>query len=199
MEYDLNNYYLVRHGQSEYNVEGLYQGWAANNPLSSLGRIQVHELAKKIKEQVSIHHIFASDLQRTRETADIIGNYIHLDVNLTPQLRDFRISRLFQGLPIQQMDQDLLFKEWLVSYKQDLEYSLPDGESINQLRSRIKAFASTLNYAHSGQNILIVSHSRVVLELIQLWSGIEFGSSEIDYATLYALTYANHRYELKHD
>ena len=60
---------LVRHGQSEWNAQGRWQG-QADPPLSDVGRAQAHAAARSLG---ALDAIFASDLQRAAETAAIIS------------------------------------------------------------------------------------------------------------------------------
>src|SRR5690349_6102426 len=63
---------LVRHGQSEWNAQGRWQG-QADPPLSELGRQQAFSASRKIG---SVDVIVASDLERALHTAQIISGQI---------------------------------------------------------------------------------------------------------------------------
>src|ERR671910_890596 len=63
---------LVRHGQSEWNAAGRWQG-QADPSLSDLGRLQAREAARAVG---AVDAIWSSDLQRAAETAIIIGDQI---------------------------------------------------------------------------------------------------------------------------
>jgi len=71
---------LTRHGQSEWNALGRWQG-QADPPLSDLGRRQAHEAARSLG---TVDGIWASDLQRAAETAVIIGD----DMGVGPVVLD---------------------------------------------------------------------------------------------------------------
>lgn len=60
---------LVRHGQSTWNADGRWQGWA-DPPLTDLGRQQAKDAASRLGE---VDLVVASDLARARETAEIIA------------------------------------------------------------------------------------------------------------------------------
>jgi len=60
---------LVRHGQSEWNAVGRWQG-QADPPLTDLGRAQARAAARVVG---GVDAVFSSDLQRARETADIVA------------------------------------------------------------------------------------------------------------------------------
>ncbi len=63
---------LVRHGQSEWNALGRWQG-QADPPLTELGRAQARAAARAIG---AVDVVFSSDLQRARQTADVIAEQI---------------------------------------------------------------------------------------------------------------------------
>jgi probable phosphoglycerate mutase len=63
---------LVRHGQSEWNAQGRWQG-QADPPLTDLGRQQARAAARAIG---GVDAVISSDLQRARETADVIADAI---------------------------------------------------------------------------------------------------------------------------
>jgi len=67
----MKNIYLVRHGQTDWNVQERWQG-ITDNPLNETGRGQAREVAKEVSK-IKIDHIFSSDLIRAVETAQIIS------------------------------------------------------------------------------------------------------------------------------
>src|SRR3954449_1914254 len=76
---------LVRHGQSEWNAVGRWQG-QADPPLTELGREQARLAARSLG---ALDAIFASDLQRATETALIISNALGVGpVVIDPDLRE---------------------------------------------------------------------------------------------------------------
>ena len=85
---------LVRHGQSEWNAEGRWQG-QADPPLTDLGRLQAREAAGALG---TVDAVWASDLQRAVETAAIIADQLGVGpVVVDPDLRE-RDAGEFSGL-----------------------------------------------------------------------------------------------------
>ncbi|MCA9385958.1 histidine phosphatase family protein [Candidatus Dojkabacteria bacterium] len=70
--------YVVRHGQTEWNVEGRMQGWL-DSSLTEVGRQQAENAGVFLKDK-NIDQIFASPLGRTQQTAKIIQAAINPDV-----------------------------------------------------------------------------------------------------------------------
>ena len=70
---------VVRHGESEWNVLGKWQG-RADTQLTDAGRAQATEAAERlISDRVTIDRVVASSLSRARETAEIIARHLRLD------------------------------------------------------------------------------------------------------------------------
>jgi broad specificity phosphatase PhoE len=93
---------LVRHGQSEWNAVGRWQG-QADPPLSDVGRRQARSAAKALG---TVDAVFASDLQRAAETAIIIAEDLGVGpVVVEPDLRE-RDAGEWSGLTRAEIDRD---------------------------------------------------------------------------------------------
>ncbi len=77
---------LVRHGETDWNAEGRLQG-QTDRPLSDYGRRQARQLAEELADE-DLAAIYASDLARARQTAEIVGERIGLPVELDAGLRE---------------------------------------------------------------------------------------------------------------
>ena len=74
-----NKYYLLRHGEALSNVKNVVSSWPETfkNPLTAKGKEQIAESAKKLKSK-GVNLIFASDLLRTKQSADIVAKALNL-------------------------------------------------------------------------------------------------------------------------
>jgi broad specificity phosphatase PhoE len=77
---------LVRHGETDWNAEGKLQGHT-DRPLNDFGRRQAQKLADRLAGE-DIAAIYASDLARARETAEIVGARLGLPVAVDADLRE---------------------------------------------------------------------------------------------------------------
>ena len=93
---------LVRHGQSEWNADGRWQG-QADVPLTDLGRAQAHHASRALGV---VDAIVASDLERAAETAAIISGELGVGpLVLDPDLRE-RDAGEWSGLTRREIERD---------------------------------------------------------------------------------------------
>ena len=166
-----NTFYIVRHGQTNWNILGKTQGHG-NSDLTEKGENQALELAKAIKEY-PIDFIYSSDLGRAVQTAEIIGNTIGVDVEETPALREMGFGD-WEGLLIEEIKKDhaKTYETWR---NQPHLADIPNGETLHIIKDRVDGFIKDLNEKYDSKHILLVSHSvtvRVML-LSFLNSGME--------------------------
>lgn len=77
---------LIRHGQSQANLEGIIQG--NDDPLTELGRRQADALGRHLAATRSINVLYASPLARARQTAQLIGGHLGLEPVFEPGLAE---------------------------------------------------------------------------------------------------------------
>jgi broad specificity phosphatase PhoE len=153
---------LARHGQSEWNAAGRWQG-QADPPLSDLGRQQSHNAAPRIG---SVDLIVSSDLQRAVETAQIISGRLGVGpVVIEPELRE-RDAGAWSGLTGEQIDAG-----W-PGFREDGRR--PEGwETDADLLVRVLASLDRIAAAYEGAEVLVITHGGVVYSL-ELLHGLDF-------------------------
>lgn len=187
--------YLIRHGQTDANVEKRYCGWT-DISLNSKGINQSKKIGQKISD-LEIDHIFASDLKRVKETAKHINKIHNKDITYLKEIREMNFGDF----------ENLTFKEISKKYPEqrkeiisnNLTYKFPNGESLKELYNRsIKTFKKILK---NKGNILIVSHGGVIGSILTyvLSSDIEnYWSVEVKNATLNTIVEKENFLYLKH-
>jgi broad specificity phosphatase PhoE len=145
---------LVRHGQSEWNALGRWQG-QADPPLSDLGRQQAFSAAPRIG---SVDVIVSSDLQRSVETAQIISAQLGVGpVVIEPDLRE-RDAGAWSGLTSEQIEAG-----W-PGYRETGQK--PEGwESDEHLLVRVCLGLDRIASEYEGGEALVITHGGVVYSL----------------------------------
>lgn len=157
-----NTFYIVRHGQTNWNILGKTQGHG-NSDLTQKGEEQAFELAKAIKEY-PIDYIYSSDLGRAVQTAEIVGDQIGVKVNQTKSLREMGFGD-WEGLLIDEIKKNhaKTYETWR---NQPHLAEIPGGETLQIIKERTDKFLQELNEKYDGKHIVLVTHSvtaRVIL------------------------------------
>ncbi len=166
-----NTIYLVRHGQTNWNILGKTQGHGNSN-LTQKGIDQATELADSMIEY-PIDYIYSSDLGRAVETAEIIGNKLNLEVMETPALREMGFGE-WEGLLIKEIQENYadIYRTWR---DEPHLVEIPGGETLHIIKERTDKFIEELNKKYDNKHIVLVTHSvtaRVML-LSALNSSVE--------------------------
>ncbi len=142
---------LVRHGESEWNTAGRFQGHA-DPPLTAAGRTQARELAERLAD-VQIAAIYTSDLRRAAETAGVLGERFALEVRVDPGLREIDVGS-WSGLTRDEVRERYPdgWTRWLAG---EIGH---DGETSEQLTERVVASVERIGAAHPEATVVVVSH-----------------------------------------
>lgn len=144
--------YLVRHGLTTENADGIIQG---HNPgqLTELGIEQARRLAERLKS-VRFDAIYASDLRRAADTARAIARFHAAPVQYSAQLRE-RHAGIFQGRRAQEFEQ-----AQAQSGVPAKDFRPAGGENYEDLRLRVANFITSLRHQHPSATVLLVAHGR---------------------------------------
>jgi alpha-ribazole phosphatase len=146
--------YLVRHG-SVVGAETRRFIGHLDVPLSPLGERQMVRLASRLRS-ISLGAVYASDLVRTRRSAEILAAPHGLTPVPVPELREFNMGR-WEGLTAEQirgMD-EVAFATWMADVA---GYQFPEGESLAQLAARAWPAFERIVSAHDRGAIAVVAH-----------------------------------------
>jgi probable phosphoglycerate mutase len=147
---------LVRHGETDWNRERRFQGHA-DPPLNDAGREQAHELAETLAGQ-GIDAIYTSDLQRARETAEILAARFGSEVVALRELREIDVGD-WQGLTWPEIEER--HPDGAARWHRD-GHGWDGGETYDQLRERIVAALRGIAERHPGRRVLVVGHGGTV-------------------------------------
>ena len=143
---------LARHGQSDWNAAGRWQGHA-DRPLSERGREQARELAARLAE-FTLDAIYSSDLSRARQTAEAVAKVQKLEVVTVPELREVDVGS-WEGLTRDEARKRFPddFRRWQAG-----GVGWQDGETYVEMSRRVVGAIRSLAARHEGGRILVVGH-----------------------------------------
>jgi broad specificity phosphatase PhoE len=151
---ELGGVFLARHGETNDNLEPhRFQGFT-DTPLNDTGRAQAHELAERVTRD-GFASLWASDLSRARETADIVGARLGLTPTLDPRLREGYRGR-WEGHLMKDIEREQpgLYAAWR---RPDPAFRFPGGESLLDQQERVGAALAEI-HAGAPLPVLAVCH-----------------------------------------
>lgn len=154
-----SNILIARHGETDWNRNGRWQGHA-DTPLNSEGLKQAEMLAEKVSGK-GITRIYSSDLSRARITAEIVGRYVGItEVTMDKRLRERNLGSLeglssaeisgIIGVPASHLDIRKIGKAGSI-------------ESWAEFSGRVMEAISDIREKNQGDNVLIVAHGGVMM------------------------------------
>jgi probable phosphoglycerate mutase len=158
---------LVRHGETDWNVQRRYQG-QTDVPLSGFGMRQAELVAERLTGD-KINAVYASDLSRAWETAQIIAGKSGLEVFPEPRLRELKFG-ILEGLTFEEAEKQYpeMIAAWLDNFN-----NTPDGaETIDQFTARIVSLLNDLKQKHNKQVVLLVGHGGSLSEILRVILGL---------------------------
>lgn len=163
MQEDNKNYctiYLVRHGETEWNVKHITQG-QSNSSLTENGIKQAEETAEKLKD-VEFNVIFSSDLSRAHKTAEIVKLNREIIIQTSKLLRE-RSYGSFETKHADEFRNTLKDKLKERESLSDSEYSsfrlATDVETDDELMTRFIRQLREIAVAYPNKNVLVVTHA----------------------------------------
>jgi broad specificity phosphatase PhoE len=159
----MTTFYLVRHGQTEWNVKDLLQG-TSDSPLTEKGLNDAKNAAKNLKK-IKFDLAFSSDLLRAKKTAEIIALEHKLEVETNILLRERYFGHL-EGKPNDE------YRKWVKAFtdltdKERFTAKIsPNIESDEEIATRLLKFIREIAIGYPGKKILAVSHGGIIKTLL---------------------------------
>jgi probable phosphomutase (TIGR03848 family) len=148
---------LVRHGQTPTTGK-LLPGRAPGLHLSEVGQAQAAAVGERLGKVKKIDAIYASPLERTKETAGAIAKALGLKVTLDKGLLEADIGD-WTGQELKVVSK---LPEWKAVHSYPSGFRFPGGESFVEMQSRTVSALDRLRRAHPGQTIVAVSHADTI-------------------------------------
>ena len=171
--------YVVRHGQTDYNVKKVFQGHI-DIPLNETGEKQALETASKFRN-IDVDMILVSPLQRTLQTAQPISQITGVPITIEERL----IERSFGDMEGHQNRED-----WNIKMMLDYEknYDIENIEPIQSLFKRIYDFLDEITEKYKDKRLVLVTHGAVSQPIECYFNGMP---EVVDFEHLEKLTLKN--------
>ena len=157
--------HLVRHGETK---EGSIGGWS-DTSLNDKGKIEI----KEILDQLENYDIFiSSDLERAKETSEIINDKINIEIVYDKNLREIN-NGIFKN-----MSKDQFINQY-VDYRFDklkMNQHYIDGESPEEFYNRVRTTFIKILENNKNKRILMVTHAGVIIVILCLLNGYTYSN-----------------------
>ena len=164
--------YLLRHGETEWNVEGRYQG-QLDSPLTKKGERQAEMNALKLKRYLNMKKtkLFSSPLGRAKSTSLIIANMLNIDVSkiiFEEQIQEFNYG-VFEGKTKAFCKKEFA-DEFEARERNKWSYILEGGESYEMVTKRLNLWLESVQHE---EVIVVVAHEMINRALRGIYLNLE--------------------------
>jgi probable phosphoglycerate mutase len=150
---------LIRHGETDDNHSRVFQGQGGRG-LNARGRDQARRLAERFARiGLRAAALYCSDLERARETADLLSGTLGLAPIADPALREVHVGA-WQGLGYEEIATRYP-DEW-DAWRRGIDFKRGGGETYAELGDRVAAAIDRIALAHPGETVGIVSHGAAI-------------------------------------
>jgi probable phosphoglycerate mutase len=157
---------LLRHGETEHTREKRFSGSGGTDPSLSLdGRGQAAAVAAVLAARGDVEAIVSSPLLRARETADVVGGALGLEVQPDDDLAECAFGD-WEGLTFAEVDER--WPDELAAWLASSAVAPPGGESLDAVERRVRRARDRLLETYQGRTVTVVSHVTPVKTLVRL-------------------------------
>ncbi len=160
---------LARHGNTPWNKDKIFRG-SKDIPLDAQGMQEAWALGNWLKDE-TIHAAYTSPLSRSRETAKAIAQHHKIEVADLPGLADLCYGD-WEGIPLKEVKVKYadLYRQWEAAPH---TVRFPNGETLEELRTRGLAGVEEVVARHPDQTVLLVGHRAVNKAIIMGLIGLD--------------------------
>ena len=163
--------YLVRHGETDYNASGRYQGHMQIE-LNRTGHYQASLVCHRLAKYNDIHAIYSSDLVRCIQTITPLATTLQQPVHMTPDLREIDVG-LWEHLTIPEIS--ATFPTNYAAYLQAPGETVHvGGESYRQMQTRAMRGINEIIAQHQpGEHIVVATHGGTIRAIMCAIIGLD--------------------------
>jgi len=154
---------LIRHGETDWNIEGRWQG-QSDVPMNARGHRQAQEVARKLAGS-GIAAIYSSDLVRAYATAEALAGQTGLEIHTDERLREINQGE-WQGMLVSEI-QERYASRFENRRQNPLTIAPPGGETVAEVQERVVSAVEEILQRHPDERVAIVSHG-FALAVIQV-------------------------------
>ena len=178
------DFYIFRHGETDYNLAGRWQGQSVDFELNDTGLKQAENLSKRMKS-LGIEVIYSSPLKRAYQTAKAVACETGAIIHIMPELTEGALG-LCEGMYRSDVKEKYpdTWNEW---YNDNIKWDVcwPEGETKREVKDRMfKAFDKM---SKSEENVIgVASHAGAIRYFLM---GLGYGPHKMPNTALFHVIY----------
>lgn len=157
--------YIIRHGQTDYNKQGVIQGSGIDSSLNETGRKQAEQFYKAY-HHISFDKIYTSELKRTQQSVEkFIKQGVAMEV--MPEFNEINWGKFegLKGTPDSFKEYQAMIRDWKAGL---LDRAVESGETPNAMQKRQSIGLNKLLQKESERTVLIAMHGRAMRSFLCL-------------------------------
>ena len=157
--------YIIRHGQTNYNKQGIIQGSGIDSSLNETGRKQAEQFYKAY-HHISFDKIYTSELKRTQQSVEkFIKQGVAMEV--MPEFNEINWGKFegLKGTPDSFKEYQAMIRDWKAGL---LDRAAEGGETPNAMQKRQSIGLNKLLQKESERTVLIAMHGRAMRSFLCL-------------------------------
>jgi alpha-ribazole phosphatase/probable phosphoglycerate mutase len=155
-------WYFVRHGEIESNIRKIYAGWSGER-LTENGIQQAGDAGLNLKD-CAIDAIYCSPLNRTIQTAEIIGDILNKKPILDESFKELRLG-VWEGLSEEIVARNYP-REWEIWNTKPADLILEGRETLHELLERALGGIKRIQHKFDWKNVVVVTHVAIIRVLL---------------------------------
>jgi phosphoserine phosphatase len=169
--------YIIRHGETELNRQGIVQGSGVDSDLNKMGQRQAH-LFYQYYKNIPFQYILTSALKRTHQTVEPFLRKLSNDkqelskIKISNWLKFKELNEISWGVQEGKKSDPTMhesYKKLMSDWENGIyETRFEAGESATELHTRVSKIVHYLKENHVGQNVLMCTHGRTLLCLLTI-------------------------------
>jgi phosphoserine phosphatase len=169
--------YIIRHGETDLNRQGIVQGSGVDSDLNQIGKKQAH-LFYQYYRNIPFEYIVTSALKRTHQTVEPFLRNLSdkkkslSELDISNWLKFKELNEISWGVQEGKKSDSTMhetYKQLMSDWENGIyETRFEEGESATELHARVSKIVDYLTQNHKGQNVLMCTHGRTLLCLLTI-------------------------------
>jgi probable phosphoglycerate mutase len=158
MDIEETELWLIRHGETDWNKNRIFQGHL-DTPLNESGQRQALGLLDTLSG-VTFAKIYSSDLSRAVQTAQPLAEKRGMEIHTEKKLREIHVG-LYEGIPVEEVITEN--PEWVKRFREgDPTFLIPGGEAMGEFAERICYAVESIATEHQGERVAVFTHGGAI-------------------------------------